>query len=215
MQRIKEDFLELLERIIPLLGKDVLEIGCGSGERAAQIARKASSVVAIDSDSPSISQAQENNTAANLRYSCESAQTMSFRSKTFDVVLFTLSFHHLPVDAMNSVIAKAVDCTRPGGYIVYLEPTFTGSYFEAELLFDACDGDERAAKARAYYEMLNYKNYYEVVEIDDETIFEIDSTEDFIENLKPGKNRHAIDDFLKKNKFLLTAQRRINIFQVY
>src|SRR5215813_9644659 len=69
----------------------------------------------------------------------------------FDAVVFTLSLHHIPASLMGEAIESAARVVRKSGYVIFVEPTFSGSFFEAELVFDASDGDERAQKALAYY----------------------------------------------------------------
>jgi len=41
---------EVLTRLVSFRGKDVLDVGCGEGRTARQIARTAASVVGVDSD---------------------------------------------------------------------------------------------------------------------------------------------------------------------
>jgi len=51
----------------------------------------------------------------------------------------------------------------------------------------------------------NYKNYTEVVEIQDETVFEFDSKTDFVETFSPKRNLEQLGDFLALNNFNLKA----------
>lgn len=214
MKRLKDEFLNEVNARITLEGLDILEIGCGMGSRSVAIAGMCRSLQAIEPDATLIESAKEKNSRDNIQYQCGVAEKLPFADTTFDTVIFTLSFHHIEFSKMPQALDEAVRVTKVGGHIVFLEPAFQGSYFEAEIQFDAGDGDERAEKARAYSEMLNYNGYKEIAEIADETIFQLDSEEDFIVSFDPKKNLENISEFLIKHNNILNAHRRINIFSV-
>lgn len=214
MKRIKEEFLDKLETVVKLKGKNALEIGCGGGTRSVQIAKRVKSLMAIEPDTKMLKNAIKNNSLENIRYEPGNAIKLKFKSKVFDITIFTLSLHHVPAAKISNALKEAVRVTKKNGHIVFLEPTHTGNFFESEIKFDACDGDERKEKAFAYYSILNHKGYKEIAEIPDETVFEFESVKDFIESMNPKKNKKKIEEFLNKNNFILSASRRINIFQV-
>lgn len=214
MKRIKEEFLDKVEEHISLKNKEILEIGSGWGSRSFEIAKRCKSLVAIDPSEEALGHAVKLHSAENIEYKKGQAEQLEFPNKTFDIVMFTLSIHHVPVPDMSKAILEAVRVTKSGGYIVFLEPASKGTFFIAERAFDACDGDERKEIAMAYYSILNCKEYTEVAEIFDETVFQFGSAEDFIESLDVGKNTDNLDTFLKEHNYILNAERRINIFQV-
>jgi ubiquinone/menaquinone biosynthesis C-methylase UbiE len=214
MQRLKEEFLNLVEAIIPLSDSYVLEIGCGAGTRSVNIAGRCTKLAALEPDSQLLSKAQIQNARNNINYYSGSAEALPFEDRIFDTTIFTLSLHHVPSEKMSKAISEAVRVTKKDGYVVFLEPKHEGSFFQAEMLFDACDGDERKEKARAYFEILNFRGYQEIAEIDDETIFQFDSIQDFISALSPKQNLDQLAAFLEKNLYILNAKRRINIFKV-
>lgn len=214
MKRIKEGFLNKLETVVKLTGKNVLEIGCGGGTRSVQIAKRVKSLIAIEPDAKMLKEAIKNNSLENIHYEQGNAIKLKFKPKVFDITIFTLSLHHVPAGKISNAIKEAVRVTKKNGYIVFLEPAQMGNFFESEITFDACDGDERKEKALAYYSILNHKGYTEVAEIPDETVFQFESVEDFIKSMNPKKNKKQIGEFLNKNNFILSASRRINIFHV-
>ena len=214
MKRIKEEFLDKLGKVIKLKGKTVLEIGCGAGTRSVQIGKRTKTLTAIEPNSNLIKEAIKNNSSKNIEYQVGNAIKLKFKPKLFDITIFTLSLHHVPTAKISNAIKEAVRVTKKNGYIVFLEPTHSGNFFESEIKFDACDGDERKEKAFAYYSILTHKGYKEIAEIPDETVFQFDSIEDFVNSMSPKKDKKKIKDFLTKNNFILSASRRINIFQV-
>lgn len=209
---MKDDFLAEIEKIVPLHGKDILDIGCGDGTRTSQIAQRASSVSGVDPDIFSVQKAQ---LLGILNMECRRgfAQELKFNDSQFDVVTFLLSFHHVSTPYMGTSIDEALRVVRPQGHIIFFEPAFRGSFFEAEMRFKAGDGDERTEKALAYASMLRHRGLREIAEIWDETIISFDSLEDFVDSLKPkSSDTNAMREFLETHTNILKAERRINIF---
>ncbi|MEY4722769.1 MAG: hypothetical protein RLZZ324_282 [Candidatus Parcubacteria bacterium] len=214
MRRIKDSYLQTLQSIITLSGKDVIEIGCGNGARTADIAALCAHVTAIDPDAQLITQAKSGGCAPNVTFGIGSADALPVIENRFDIAFFTLSFHHVPTYRMRASIEEAVRVLRYDGAIVFFEPAFDGTFFEAEVAFDACDGDERKGKAAAYAAMLSHHALVEIAERYDETVFAFDSDEDFIASMRPKKGtREEIRAFLERNGYTLRAQRRINVFR--
>jgi len=212
MKRIKEQFLDELESVFLLEGKNVLEVGCGNGTRSEQIAKRCNKLTGIDPSLENIVVAQNKN-ISNGVFKEGKAEKLDFADKSFDAVIFTLSLHHVPESLMNQAISEAVRVVKRDGFIVFLEPTMDGSFFEAELKFDACDGDETKEKASAYRAMTEHSQLKLVKEIPDETVFQFDSEEDFIASMTPKKNLAELEVFLQKYNHILNAERRINVFQ--
>ncbi len=214
MQRLKDEFLNKLENIVPLINSHILEIGCGTGTRSVDIAERCLKLAALEPDSQLLTKAKERNSRNNINYRLGPAEALPFGDHTFDTSIFALSLHHVPIQKMPVAIEEAVRVTKKGGYVVFLEPQHEGSFFHAEIFFDARDGDERREKARAYFEILNFNGYQEIVEIDDETVFQFDSIEDFTSVFSPKQNLAQLAGFLEQNQYTLYAKRRINIFKV-
>ncbi len=211
MIRNHEEFIEITDPIVQFSGKTVLEIGCGKGHYTKQLARVAGSVTAIDPDEESIGVAIVQNMGDNIGYQIGSAVILDFQDEMFDVVVFTLSLHHVPDLEMITAINEAIRVAKNDGYIIFLEPATDGTFFEAELMFDACDGDERKEKELAYNTIISHPNLEHIRELHDRTIFKFDSTEDFIRSLHPKINIDQLSEFLMSHDFVLEAKRRINI----
>ena len=214
MKRLKEEFLNRTEEIVPLKGMSILEVGCGSGSRSIAIAERCASLIAIEPSSDSLALAIERSSRDNIQFQVGSAESLLFSDQQFDVVIFTLSFHHIPFSKMQDALSEAVRVTKRGGYVIFLEPAQEGSYFESEIVFDAGDGDERGEKQEAYRAISHFDRYTKITEIDDETIFQFDSVEDFINSFNPKKNLEQLEDFLTQRNFVLNAMRRICICRV-
>lgn len=212
MQRLKEEFLEKVEKVVPLSGLSVLEIGCGDGSRSVGIAERCEILTAIEPNEQKIKLAQARK-ISNAIFEVGSGDNLPYDNESFDAVIFTLSLHHIPVGKMKMAINEAVRVAHKTGYIIFLEPTETGTFFAAEIKFDAGDGDERKGKVMAYRVMLNHERMRSVCEIDDETIFQFQSDDDFVDSIGAKKNLGQLKNFLEFNHYILKAGRRINIFQ--
>ena len=84
----------LIERFVSLRHKRVLEIGCGDGRLTFQYASRASSVLAIDPDRPSIEDAlfeQRALGASNIDFRVSSIEHLHAAGAPFDVALFSWS----------------------------------------------------------------------------------------------------------------------------
>lgn len=213
MQRIKDEFLDNIELEISLHEASVLEVGCGNGVRSQNIAMRCESLFGVDPNQESINEAKKLN-IPNATFQVGSAESLNILDSQFDIVLFTLSLHHVPLDKMSLAIDNALLVVNLNGYIIFLEPTEEGSLFDAEILFNAEDGDERTQKKTAYQTMTKHTGIQLVKEFYDETIFKLESTNDFVTSMHPTKNFDQIEDFLKKHDFMLNAKRRTNIFQI-
>jgi len=79
-------------------------------------------------------------------------QDLPFDDRSFDLVTFIFSLHHVPSHAMDTALAEAARVTRPGGHVYVAEPLIGGPGFELERLIDdepAVRQAARAALARA------------------------------------------------------------------
>jgi len=212
MQHSAKDFWE---KITPFItDKITLEIGCGDGSRSSEMAGFLKSLTGIDPEQRLIEKAIKNNIFPNRKFLVGSGEKLDFLDKSFDLVMFPLSLHHIPINKMSISIEEALRVLNSKGIIIFIEPTFEGSFIEAEMLFGCCDGDERREKAIAYFTILNSKNMKEILEFTSESVFEFLSDEDFFENIiTPKNNKNKIIEYLKAYNYRLSAKRRINIFQ--
>ena len=86
--------LRALEKLAPMHGLHVLELGCGDGRLTLQIADAAASIYAIDPDEERIRLARESllgELAHKVRFEVAGAAEVSVPRRSFDLALFSWS----------------------------------------------------------------------------------------------------------------------------
>jgi len=102
-------------------GRDVLDLGCGSGYGAAMVADVAANVVAVDVSEDAIRFASEHHAKPNLSHHTIRPDTrLPFENGAFDVVLSFQVIEHVHDDV--AYVAEALRVLRPGGVLVVITP---------------------------------------------------------------------------------------------
>src|SRR5688572_5426706 len=93
-----------------LAGARVLEVGCGDGAVAAELARAGCRVIGVDESPDAVAAARDRGVDARH------AQWPDFRSEPQDVVFFGRSLHH--VADLDRAVARAAELLAAGGRVV-------------------------------------------------------------------------------------------------
>jgi len=112
---------------LPPAAKRVLEIGCGAGALAAELAQAELTIVAIDSDPAQVDEAKARGVDAR------SATWPDFSDGRFDAILFTRSLHH--VDDLEVSVAAAFAALTEGGRLIVEDFMAEGCSDRSELWF--------------------------------------------------------------------------------
>jgi ubiquinone/menaquinone biosynthesis C-methylase UbiE len=103
-------------------GEQVLDVGCGTGTLAVAAARAAPdvTVTGLDADASILHRARKRATDAGLeiRFDVGRSTELPYPDTSFDLVLSTLFFHHLPDDEKGKTAAELLRVLRPGGRLV-------------------------------------------------------------------------------------------------
>lgn len=223
IQDPNDQYIATLLSCCGISGKDLLEIGCGKGRITKDLAKYARRVVACDPDSTVLEVAQREISAENVEFVQAPTGVPDLPARSFDVVIYTLSLHHVPVGEMSGSLRKAASLLRDGGVIVVIEPGDGGSFTEAKERFGAGSGDERTAKKAAICAMSALDGWAMEEQILFHTQFQFDSYEDFFKNMMPGycsQSENLIDDVkryldrhLSENGIILDAERWLNLLR--
>lgn len=126
---------KLNSKVIDLLKlspyEEVLDIGCGTGSLLIMIKRKYSNVevTGIDADEKILKIAEkkikENN--LNIKLVITSASKLPFPNSSFDVIVSTLVFHHLPTEVKKKALEEAYRVLKKNGRFLLVDfGKFTG-----------------------------------------------------------------------------------------
>jgi SAM-dependent methyltransferase len=144
-------------------------------------------------------------------------------AESFDVVMYTLSLHHVPIQEMSGSLLSAARLLRKDGIIVVIEPGDGGSFTEVKERFGAGSGDERPAKESAIRAMDSLEGWSLEEAVIFLTQFQFDDDEDFLANMLPTyrqKPENMVDDvrcFLLLHQtgdgIILDADRRLSVLR--
>ena len=131
--------------VCPYVSGSVLDVGAGGPdllERLPAHTRVATDILEADRTVPGIGHIVQ-----------ASPDTLPFDDGTFATVLMTGMAHHLTEEGRRRLLQEAHRCLRPGGHLVLVEETFSGSsgcgmsieqeFRGASARFDDLDRDER------------------------------------------------------------------------
>ena len=122
----------LLLTYVPQNCKNAIEIGCGTGAFARQLAKRCTSVVGLDLSAEMIRVARSRSTQFdNLEFQVADAMSGEFPQSHFDFVCSIATFHHLD---QRELLLKIKDALKPRGVLVVLD--LVQSQRLTERLFD-------------------------------------------------------------------------------
>ncbi len=120
-------FRELRQRTINLAciqpGEQVLDVGCGTGTLALEVARRvgcAGRVAGVDPGPEQIARARAKAARRHMpiEFQIGVIEQLHFSDQTFDVVFSTLMMHHLPASLKRQGLAEIARVLKPGGRLV-------------------------------------------------------------------------------------------------
>jgi len=96
-----------------------LDVGCGLGEHAKEIAKYVKNIIAIDISSSMISMAEKIRHEDNLDYIISNAINLPFKSQTFDLVFSIGLLHHLVTEKnCMQYLRESTRVVKNNGYVV-------------------------------------------------------------------------------------------------
>ncbi|HET6920744.1 MAG TPA: methyltransferase [Jiangellaceae bacterium] len=112
----------------------LIDIGCGSGNVLAQIARttRISNLVGLDVSERCVELTRQKVAAEVYRASVLDVATVDRFRGRFDFAVLAAVLHHLvgstrrrSQHAASQAVSNAIQLVKPGGYLIVMEPTFT------------------------------------------------------------------------------------------
>jgi ubiquinone/menaquinone biosynthesis C-methylase UbiE len=127
--------IDMIEQFVALQDQVVLEVGCGDGRMSKLLAHNPRQYIAIDPDEQSIEKAKSE--IPNVDFRIGSGEVLEFEDKSFPIILFTLSLHHLE---SSLALEEAHRVLTADGQLLILEPLATG---EVSKIFDLFDNESK------------------------------------------------------------------------
>jgi SAM-dependent methyltransferase len=140
--------LQVLEQLVALDGRDVLDVGCGGGALVRELVARGARAVGLEISEQQLGDARASGIG---RFVVGRAEDLPLHDDSLDVVLFMRSLHHVPQPEMVPALAASERVLRPGGLVFVAEPLAEGDYFELVRIVDD-ETDVRAAAQRALAE---------------------------------------------------------------
>lgn len=137
--------LAVLERLVQLSGRDVVDIGCGGGVLVRALTARGARVIGVEISESQLAAAIRDDDGNGARYVVGVAQRLPLQDQSTDVVVFMRALHHVPQADMLSALGEARRVLRPGGVVYIAEPLAEGDFFELTSLVE----DEREVRAAA------------------------------------------------------------------
>ncbi|HEY7027453.1 MAG TPA: class I SAM-dependent methyltransferase [Gemmatimonadales bacterium] len=129
----REFYLEFLDLVSPLAGKQLLELGFGRGDLSVWLAQQGATVTAVDLGQDLVSAAAElatlNGVSCDFRQGDISDLT-GIDSEAFDVVLGIAVLHHLPEAKVRRTLQECHRVLKPGGIAVFVESVENSRWFD-------------------------------------------------------------------------------------
>jgi len=104
-------------------GEQVLDVGCGTGTLAMEVARRvgrAGRVAGVDPGTQQIARARRSAARRHvpIDFQIGMIEQLPFPDQSFDVVFATLMMHHLPASLKRQGLAEIARVLKPGGRLV-------------------------------------------------------------------------------------------------
>ncbi len=116
----------------------VLDVACGTGDQAFELAQRGHTVVGIDLSPDMVRVARKKNHWPDLVTFIEGDATqMPFPDSTFDVSLISFALHDMPVFIRTNVLKEMKRVTKPGGEIIVIDYNNNPSTVSNRLLLQA------------------------------------------------------------------------------
>jgi ubiquinone/menaquinone biosynthesis C-methylase UbiE len=105
---------------LPIVGRAIIEVGCGTGHNTAWLAERAASVLALDFSEGMLREARSQVTSPRVRFARHDIQSpWPAAGQSADLVVAMLVFEH--IEHLPPVFAEAARCLRPAGELFVCE----------------------------------------------------------------------------------------------
>lgn len=139
---------EVYNRLLPLDGARIIELGCGAAQHTRAIAEsgRPASILACEVDTIQHEKNLAITDLPNVTFVHAGAQAIPAEDGSTDIVMMFKSLHHVPLAEMGNALQEIRRVLRPGGLAYISEPVYAGDFNEVLRLFH----DEKAVREAAF-----------------------------------------------------------------
>lgn len=143
--------LDVMEDLLDLAGKRVIELGCGAAWMTRQLVERldAAQVTATEVDRIQHAKNLEIQDLPKVSFRLGGAEAIDAPDASYEVALMLKSLHHVPVDRMDLALQEIHRVLVPGGLLYVSEPVYWGAFNEVMRLIH----DEREVRIAAFEAM--------------------------------------------------------------
>ena len=140
--------LEMMERLLPLEGAQIVELGCGAAWITRQLAERypGSRFRATEVDRVQHQKNLTQDSPDNLTFLPGGAEAIAAESNSVDLIWMLKSLHHVPLELMPAAMDEIVRVLKPGGLVYFSEPVYAGEFNALMSLIH----DEKEVRTRAF-----------------------------------------------------------------
>jgi SAM-dependent methyltransferase len=129
----------------------VLDVGSGTGGLVRTLSEEAADVYGIEPNAANVELARQQDTDRNDHYHVAGAEDLPFSDNEFDLVVFSNSLHHVPVDLMQKSLQECARVLKTGARAIIAEPVPGGAHFNLSLPME----DETGVRNKALAAILD------------------------------------------------------------
>ncbi len=142
--------LQMLERLLPLAGASLLELGCGRAWMTRQIAERfpVRQIIATEVDAIQHAKNLELAPLEKIRFVEGGMEAIPLPDASVNIAIMLKSLHHVPLKLMDQGFRELHRVLKPGGLAYISEPVYEGELNGIMRLFhDECEVREAAFSA--------------------------------------------------------------------
>ena len=120
--------LAVLDRLVQVQGRSLIDIGCGGGALACALAERGATVLGVEPDPVQAARNRDAPATEGVTFAEGRAESLPAGDGTVDGVIFGRSLHHVPEAAMRPALAEARRVLGSGGFVYVMEPVMEGAF---------------------------------------------------------------------------------------
>ena len=151
-----------IPELVSLEGKRVLDAGSGVGGLVRALTNLGADVFGIEPNPANVDISKQNDPDRPDHYQVAGAENLPFEDGEFDLVVFSNSLHHVPVDLQQAAMAESARVVKPGGQVIVAEPVPEGAHFNLSLPME----DETDVRNHALAAILDSASHGMTIEVE-------------------------------------------------